>query len=130
MKKLYNQFLDHLLGEKCLNGTRGCWGRCAGCIKVRIEREKRDREEYPPAPIAEKPMAVPFKVGTTRQEFRVWFNWTAKGGALNESHWGPYPSLEKASEEALLCAQQKHRSNIRVECRNVIETGWGPIPRT
>lgn len=25
--------------QKCRNGTRGCWGRCAKCIRERIKQE-------------------------------------------------------------------------------------------
>lgn len=41
------KILDSLLGPKCPGGTRDCWGRCAGCIKLRIAEELRDkRREY------------------------------------------------------------------------------------
>lgn len=36
-------FLDWLLGEKCISGTRGCWGRCVACMTKRIAQQELDR---------------------------------------------------------------------------------------
>ena len=35
--------MDSIFGDKCLNGTRNCWGRCHRCILKRIEEENRQK---------------------------------------------------------------------------------------
>lgn len=39
LSELWQAILDELAGGKCLNGTRGCYGRCRMCIRDRIESE-------------------------------------------------------------------------------------------
>ena len=40
LREFWEAILDELAGGKCLNGTRGCWGRCCLCIRDRIKSEE------------------------------------------------------------------------------------------
>jgi len=43
---MLKRFLDWLLGEKCKNGTRGCWGRCRPCFLERVEGDRQGARDW------------------------------------------------------------------------------------
>jgi hypothetical protein len=64
------------------------------------------------------------------QEWRVVYDWISRPPApkiTRDSWWGPYRDFAKAQDEARRCAEGSHRSNVRLESREVTETEWVPV---